>query len=47
MRDELSAFKIPKHVFICEKSELPETATGKVRKDRLREQLARWVAALG
>ena len=46
-KDELSAFKVPKHIFLCEKSELPETATGKVRKDRLRDQLAERIAALG
>jgi acyl-CoA synthetase (AMP-forming)/AMP-acid ligase II len=46
-KDELSAFKVPKHIFLCEKSELPETATGKVRKDRLRDQLAERVEALG
>jgi len=40
VKDEISAFKVPKHIFVCEKSELPETATGKVRKDRLRDQLA-------
>ena len=47
VKDELSAFKVPKHIFLCEKSELPETATGKVRKDRLRDQLAERIAALG
>jgi non-ribosomal peptide synthetase component E (peptide arylation enzyme) len=40
MKNEVSAFKVPKHVFFFERSELPETATGKVRKDRLRDQLA-------
>jgi acyl-coenzyme A synthetase/AMP-(fatty) acid ligase len=46
-REELSAFKVPRHIFLCEKSELPETATGKVRKDQLRDQLAERIAALG
>jgi acyl-coenzyme A synthetase/AMP-(fatty) acid ligase len=46
-KDELSAFKVPKHIFLCEKSELPQTATGKVRRDRLRDQLAERIAALG
>jgi acyl-CoA synthetase (AMP-forming)/AMP-acid ligase II len=45
-KDALAAFKVPKHIFLCEKAELPETATGKIRKDRLRDQLAERVAAL-
>jgi acyl-CoA synthetase (AMP-forming)/AMP-acid ligase II len=46
-KDALAAFKVPKHVFLCEKAELPETATGKIRKDRLRESLTERVASLG
>ena len=45
-KQELSAFKVPKHIFFSQKSELPETATGKVRKDVLRDQLTEWIAAL-
>jgi acyl-CoA synthetase (AMP-forming)/AMP-acid ligase II len=40
VKEEISAFKVPRHIFVCDKSELPETATGKVRRDRLRDQLA-------
>jgi acyl-CoA synthetase (AMP-forming)/AMP-acid ligase II len=42
---ELAAFKVPKHVFVCAKGELPETATGKVQKSRLRDQLAARIQA--
>jgi fatty-acyl-CoA synthase len=35
-RDKLAGFKVPKRVVI---GELPKTATGKIRKNLLREQL--------
>jgi acyl-CoA synthetase (AMP-forming)/AMP-acid ligase II len=43
---ELAPYKVPKHIFLCRKDELPETPTGKVRKDRLRAQLEERVASL-
>ncbi len=40
LREELSAYKIPRHVFFAAKSELPFTDTGKIDKRRLAELLA-------
>jgi fatty-acyl-CoA synthase len=38
-RAELASFKVPRHIFVMKKSELPETSTGKIQKGRLRELL--------
>jgi acyl-CoA synthetase (AMP-forming)/AMP-acid ligase II len=45
LKSELSAFKVPRHLFLCVRSELPETATGKVQKSRLRDRLAERIEA--
>lgn len=39
VKANLSAFKVPKLIEVFEKSELPETSTGKIRKDPLREAI--------
>lgn len=38
-RAELASFKVPRHIFVMKKSDLPETSTGKIQKGRLRELL--------
>jgi acyl-CoA synthetase (AMP-forming)/AMP-acid ligase II len=35
LRRELSAYKVPRHIFFFEKSELPFTDSGKIDKRRL------------
>ncbi|MBS0222885.1 MAG: AMP-binding protein [Proteobacteria bacterium] len=40
-KDRLARFKVPKHVFFLEASELPTTATGKVQKFQLIEMAKR------
>jgi acyl-CoA synthetase (AMP-forming)/AMP-acid ligase II len=35
LRASLSAYKLPRHVFVCEKAELPFTDSGKIDKRRL------------
>jgi acyl-CoA synthetase (AMP-forming)/AMP-acid ligase II len=40
LKGRLSAFKIPKHVWVCEKSALPFTDSGKLRKADLAKMLA-------
>lgn len=40
LKGTLSAFKIPKHIWVCEKAELPFTDTGKVKKGDLAKLLA-------
>ena len=40
LRAELSAFKVPRHIFIYESSHLPFTDTGKIDKRKLTELLA-------
>ena len=40
MRNELSAYKVPKFIWITSKEELPFTATGKVKKSDLARQLS-------
>jgi fatty-acyl-CoA synthase len=39
-RPSLAAFKVPQHVRLAKRAELPVTATGKVQKVRLREMVA-------
>ncbi|RAU99416.1 long-chain fatty acid--CoA ligase [Mycobacterium colombiense] len=39
LRDRLSAYKVPKFIWITEKQDLPFTATGKVKKSQLAQQL--------
>ena len=40
LKGNLSAFKIPKHIWVCEKAELPFTDTGKLKKADLARILA-------
>ncbi|MBX7453971.1 acyl--CoA ligase [Mycolicibacterium sp. 3033] len=44
VRKKLSAYKVPKHIWIVAKDDLPFTASGKVRKPALAEDLSRRVA---
>ncbi len=45
LRADLSAYKVPRHVFFCAREELPFTDSGKMDKRRLAELLASRVAA--
>jgi acyl-CoA synthetase (AMP-forming)/AMP-acid ligase II len=47
LRADLSAYKVPRHVFFCAREELPWTDSGKIDKRRLAELLAARVAAEG
>jgi acyl-CoA synthetase (AMP-forming)/AMP-acid ligase II len=40
LKDSLSAFKIPKHIWVCAKADLPFTDSGKVKKTELARLLA-------
>jgi acyl-CoA synthetase (AMP-forming)/AMP-acid ligase II len=40
VKRELSAYKVPRHVWVCEKRELPFTDSGKIRKADLADLLA-------
>ncbi|BCQ08010.1 AMP-binding protein [Mycobacterium heckeshornense] len=40
LRDRLSAYKIPKYIWVADKGELPFTGTGKIIKDSLANQLS-------
>jgi acyl-CoA synthetase (AMP-forming)/AMP-acid ligase II len=44
LRDELSAYKIPRHVFFCEKDTLPFTDSGKIQKIKLTDLLVEKLA---
>ena len=46
LRRELSAFKVPRHLFILTEGEIPFTDTGKLHPGRLRELLAARVGLL-
>ena len=39
-RAQLSAYKVPRHLWVCEKSELPFLQSGKIKKQELAEMLA-------
>ena len=41
LRNNLSAYKIPKYIWVASKHELPFTDTGKIQKNALAEQLTR------
>ena len=45
LREELSAFKVPRHIFISDSEQLPRTASAKIQKPLLREMLAERIAA--
>jgi len=40
MRNKISAYKVPKFIWITDKSQLPFTATGKIKKSDLADQLS-------
>jgi acyl-CoA synthetase (AMP-forming)/AMP-acid ligase II len=40
VKSDLSAFKVPKHLWVCAKSDLPFTDTGKIKKAALATMLA-------
>ena len=44
LKGDLSAYKVPKHLWVCAKSELPFLQSGKIKKQELAEQLAARVA---
>ena len=45
LREELSAFKVPQHIFVCDSEEIPRTASAKIQKPLLREMLAERISA--
>ncbi len=45
LREELSAYKVPRHIFFTAKAELPFTDSGKIDKRRLGAQLAERIGA--
>jgi acyl-CoA synthetase (AMP-forming)/AMP-acid ligase II len=45
LREELSVFKVPQHIFIYDTEEIPRTGSAKIQKPLLREMLAERVAA--
>jgi len=47
LREEMSAYKVPRHLFVLSHDELPLTDTGKVHKSRLLELLLPRVRASG
>jgi acyl-CoA synthetase (AMP-forming)/AMP-acid ligase II len=40
LKGDLSAYKVPKHLWVCAKSELPFLQSGKIKKQELADQLA-------
>ena len=40
VKGDLSAYKVPKHLWVCAKAELPFLDSGKIKKQELAEQLA-------
>ena len=40
LRKQLSAYKVPKFIWVTDKGQLPFTATGKIKKSDLAEQLS-------
>lgn len=40
LRDQLSAYKVPKYIWVAAKADLPFTDTGKIRKSALADQLS-------
>ena len=40
IKNELSAYKVPRHIFFAAKADLPFTDSGKIDKRRLGDQLA-------
>ena len=44
LRGDLSAYKVPLHLVVCEKAELPFLQSGKIKKQELGEELAARIA---
>ena len=44
LKQDLSAYKVPRHIVVCAKSDLPFTESGKIKKAELAEILARHAA---
>jgi acyl-CoA synthetase (AMP-forming)/AMP-acid ligase II len=44
LKSDLSAYKVPRHIWVCAKEELPFTDSGKVRKPQLAERIAQLVS---
>ena len=44
LRDRLSTYKVPKFIWVTAKQDLPFTATGKVKKSELAQQLSELLA---
>jgi acyl-CoA synthetase (AMP-forming)/AMP-acid ligase II len=40
LKSDLSAYKVPRHIWVCAKDELPFTDSGKIKKPRLAERIA-------
>jgi acyl-CoA synthetase (AMP-forming)/AMP-acid ligase II len=40
LKGDLSAYKVPKHLWVCAKSDLPFLQSGKIKKQELAERLA-------
>ena len=40
LKADLSAYKVPRHIWVCRKEELPFTDSGKIRKPALAERMA-------
>ena len=40
LKDDLSAYKVPQHLWVCAKSDLPFLDSGKIKKQELAELLA-------
>lgn len=47
LRDRIAAYKVPKHIWITDKQQLPFTATGKVKKQDLARQLSNRMSSSG
>ncbi len=44
LKSDLSAYKVPKHIWVCAKSELPFLDSGKIRKQELAARIAQRVS---
>jgi acyl-CoA synthetase (AMP-forming)/AMP-acid ligase II len=45
LKSDLSAYKVPKHIWVCAKSELPFLDSGKIKKQELAARIAQRVPA--
>jgi len=44
LREDLASYKVPRHIWVCDKDELPFTDSGKVKKTDLAARIARLVS---